>query len=185
MNKIFRALRVLRVFVVVSRQEQNMNHDDHEDFENQADYQGEDIRDEGTSPDGPYRMRAQSPLSLEAERVMTETIGCAIAVHRALGPGFLESIYRKAMRVELEVNHLAYEAECPIKVSYRGIAIPGQRVDLIVEGLIVVELKAVVRLDEVHRAQVISYLRTTGRRGGLLINFRVALLSHGLRRVVL
>jgi len=116
---------------------------------------------------------------------MTETIGCAIAVHRALGPGFLESIFRKAMRVELEARRLAYESERPVTVNYRGIEITGQRVDLIVERVIVVELKSVVRLDEVHRAQVISYLRTTGLRGGLLINFRVSTLSRGLRRVVL
>ena len=70
-------------------------------------------------------------------------------------------------------------------VKYRGVKIAGQRVDLIVEGQIVAELKAVVKLDEVHRAQLISYLRATGLRGGLLINFRVAVLRHGLRRVVL
>ena len=70
-------------------------------------------------------------------------------------------------------------------VNYRDVEIAGQRVDLIVEGQIVVELKAVVKLDDVHRAQLISYLRTTGLRGGLLVNFRVAVLRHGLRRVVL
>ncbi|HLG54242.1 MAG TPA: GxxExxY protein [Vicinamibacterales bacterium] len=130
-------------------------------------------------------MRLPSPLTPEADVVMTQTIGCAIAVHRALGPGFLESIYRKAMCIELESRDLAFEQERPVRVNYRGVEITGQRVDLIVEGLIVVELKAVVRLDEVHRAQLISYLRTTGLRGGLLINFRVAALRQGLRRVVL
>ena len=115
---------------------------------------------------------------------MTQTIGCAIAVHRALGPGFVESIYRRAMYIELEACHLAFQAERPIKVVYRDIEIPGQRVDLIVEGLIVVELKSVIRLDEVHRAQVISYLKTTGLRGGLLINFRAPTLRQGLRRIV-
>jgi GxxExxY protein len=131
-------------------------------------------------------MRVPSPLSPEAEQVMTRTIGCAIAVHKALGPGFLESIYKKAICIELETQNLRYERERPVSVSYRGIEIRGQRVDLIVEGLIVVELKSVVRLDNVHRAQVISYLRTTGLRGGLLVNFRVALLPKGgLMRIVL
>ena len=116
---------------------------------------------------------------------MRETIGCAIAVHRALGPGFLESIYKKAMCIELDARGLTYERERPIRVKYRDVEIPGQRVDLIVEGLIVVELKAVVRLDGVHRAQLISYLRTTGLRGGLLINFRVRVLKDGLQRIVL
>ena len=129
-------------------------------------------------------MRLPSPLSPEAESLMTQTIGCAIAVHRALGPGFLESIYRKAMYIELDAQRLAYETERPIKVVYRDIEIPGQRVDLIVEGLIVVELKSVMRLDEVHRAQLISYLKTAGLRGGLLINFRAPTLRQGLRRIV-
>ena len=117
--------------------------------------------------------------------MMTHTIGCALAVHRALGPGFLESIYRKAMCVELEARGLSYEVERPVCVSYRGVDIPGQRIDLIVGGLIVVELKTVARFDRVHVAQVISYLKTTGLRGGLLINFRVPLLVKGLKRIVL
>lgn len=133
----------------------------------------------------PSRMRHQSPLEPEADRMMTHTIGCAIAVHRALGPGFLESIYRKALCVELDARGLAYEVERSVRVSYRGVEIPGQRVDLIVGGLIVVELKTVVRLDGVHVGQVISYLKTTGLRGGLLINFRVPLLVKGLKRIVL
>jgi GxxExxY protein len=132
-----------------------------------------------------FRMRRISPLSPEADRMMTHTIGCAIAVHRALGPGFLESIYRKAMCVELDARGIPFEVERPVCVSYRGVDIPGQRIDLIVGGLIVVELKTVVRFDRVHLAQVISYLKTTGLRGGLLINFRVPLLVKGLKRIVL
>ena len=143
---------------------------------------GEDHEDD---PFSVKRMRAASPLSPEAERVMHATIGCAIAVHRALGPGFLESIYRKAMRVELETRKLAYECERSVDVVYRGVPISGQRIDLIIEGLIVVELKAVSGIEEIHRAQVISYLRTMGLRGGLLINFRVRVLKDGLRRIVL
>ena len=131
------------------------------------------------------RMRKQSPLEPEADRMMSHVIGCAIAVHRALGPGFVESIYRKAMCVELDARRLQYEVERPIRVAYRGVEIPGQRVDLIVGGLIIVELKAVARIDRVHVGQVISYLKTTGLRGGLLINFRVPLLVRGLKRIVL
>ena len=116
---------------------------------------------------------------------MHATIGCAIAVHRTLGPGYLESIYKKAMCIELESRGLQYVKERSIDVVYRGIPISGQRVDLIVEGLIVVELKAVESFAEIHRAQVISYLRTTGLRGGLLVNFRVRVLKDGLQRIVL
>jgi GxxExxY protein len=89
------------------------------------------------------------------------------------------------MQLELEERGLSYEAERPIAVAYRGKQLTGQRVDLIVGGLIIVELKSVVRLDDVHRAQLISYLRTTGLRGGLLINFRVSILQQGLKRIVL
>ena len=145
----------------------------------------EGLEDHEEDPFSPKRMRNASPLSPEAERVMHATIGCAIAVHRALGPGFLESIYRKAMSIELESRKIAYERERSIDVTYRGIPIPGQRIDLIVGGLIVVELKAVSGFEETHRAQGISYLRTLRLRGGLLINFRVRVLKDGLRRIVL
>jgi GxxExxY protein len=150
------------------------NHEEHEGVEGHEE-----------DPFSRFRMRNASPLSPRAERAMAETIGCAIRVHKALGPGFLESIYKKAMYVELEEAGLSYESERPVTVHYRNSDLAGQRVDLIVENQIVVELKSVVQLDDVHRSQLISYLRTTGLRGGLLINFRVALLKHGLRRVVL
>ncbi len=89
------------------------------------------------------------------------------------------------MHIELSARGLSYESEKAVTVQYRGIRIEGQRVDLVVEGLIVVELKAVARFDDVHKAQVMSYLRTTGLRGGLLINFRVPVLKRGLQRIVL
>ena len=130
-------------------------------------------------------LRVASPLSPEEERIIYEVIGSAIAVHRALGPGFLESIYRKAMCVELTKRNLAYKCERPIDVAYDGVSLRGQRIDLIVGRLIVVELKAVTRFEEIHRSQVISYLRTMGLRGGLLINFRVRMLKHGVCRIVL
>ena len=151
------------------------SHEGHDEIES---------HEEGGSRQGPG-IRLPSPLSVEAERAMHRTIGCAMAVHRSLGPGFLEAIYRQAMYLELETWRLAYERERPVRVVYRGVEIPGQRVDLIVEGLIVVELKSVTQLADVHRAQQISYLRTTGLRGGLLINFDVRLLKDGIQRVVL
>ena len=89
------------------------------------------------------------------------------------------------MYFEMDRAGLSYQCEQAVWVKYRDIQIPGQRVDLIVENLIVVELKAVARFDDVHRAQLISYLRTTGLRGGLLINFHVPVLHSGLKRIVL
>jgi GxxExxY protein len=96
----------------------------------------------------------------------------------------METIYHRAMLVELQSRRLTYESERPIKVVYRGVEIPGQRIDLIVERLIIVEIKAVARLDRVHEAQVISYLKTTGLQGGLRINFSASTLRQGLRRIV-
>jgi len=152
------------------------NHEEHEDHEGHFDDEGLIKRDERKvdplmrSP--WHRMRLPSPLPPETESVMTETIGCAIAVHRALGPGFLERIYRRAMYIELSARHLAYETEQPVKVVYRGIEIPGQRVDLIVEGVVVVELKSVMHLDRIHESQLISYLKTTGIRAGPVDEFQ-------------
>jgi GxxExxY protein len=127
----------------------------------------------------------RSTLSWREDQVMARVIGGAIEVHRALGPGFLESIYQRAMALELDARGLKFDQELPVHVSYRGVDIPGQRVDLIVEGLVVVELKALLRIDDVHVSQVISYLKTTRLRAGLLINFRVPLLRTGIRRIVL
>lgn len=146
-----------------------MNHERHEAYENSK----------------PHGMRLPSPLSAETERVITDVIGCAIEVHKALGPGFLESIYTKAMCIELEARRLPYERERAVSVVYRRVEIRGQRVDLIVASQVVVEVKAITRLEQIHHAQLISYLRTTGIRAGLLINFRVPMLAEGLRRIVL
>jgi GxxExxY protein len=128
---------------------------------------------------------AGAPIPESAEFLARRVIGCAISVHRALGPGFLEGIYRRAMCIELETQGLAYEAEKAITVLYRGWPIPGQRVDLVVGGDLIVELKAVASLEPAHVAKVISYLKTTGLRLGLLINFHALLLKNGIRRVAL
>jgi len=140
---------------------------------------------EGREGFHPFSMRLPTPLSPEAEDAMTQTIGAAIAVHKVLGPGYFESIYKKAMHVELTVQGIAYESEKAVVVKYRDVEISGHRIDLVVRGLIVVELKAVKRLEDVHRAQVISYLKTTGLNGGLLLNFNVPVLKVGLQRIVL
>lgn len=161
------------------------NHEEHERREGHEAKSGQEGCRAGERTPSPWlRMRLPSPLSPEAELVMTETIGAAIAVHRELGPGFMETIYHRAMLIELQSRRLTYESERPIKVVYRGVEIPGQRIDLIVERLIIVEIKAVARLDRVHDAQLISYLKTTGLRGGLLINFSASTLRQGLRRIV-
>jgi GxxExxY protein len=129
-------------------------------------------------------LRVSSPLNADQEKIVAQVIDCGVTVHRVLGPGFRERIYSRAFRLELDSRRLRFECEKPILVRYKDWAIPGQRVDLIVEELVLVEIKVVPRLRPVHRAQVISYLKTTGLRVGLLMNFNAALLKQGLQRVV-
>ncbi len=117
--------------------------------------------------------------------VAVATIGAALAVHRQLGPGFLESIYSKALSIELAARGLPFEKEKSIEVVYRGVPIRGQRIDLIVGRKVVVEVKAVSAIEPIHVAQLVSYLRTTELRLGLLINFHERLLKDGIRRVAL
>jgi len=128
--------------------------------------------------------RTVSTLPADVERVMHEVIGCALEVHRQLGPGFLETIYRKAMCLELTDRGVHFEEEKAIDVLYKGRSIHGQRLDLVAEGKVVLELKAVARLEAIHQSQVVSYLRATGLRAGLLVNFNTALLKDGLKRIV-
>jgi GxxExxY protein len=111
-------------------------------------------------------------------------IGAAIEVHRNLGPGFLESVYESALCIELERREISYARQPLVPVSYKGMAVGEARLDLLIEGKLIVELKAVDSLAPVHRAQVISYLRATGYHLGLLINFNCFPLRDGIKRVV-
>jgi GxxExxY protein len=123
-------------------------------------------------------------LTAEQEEIVSSIIGCAIAVHRELGPGFKEAIYHRAFSLELDSRGIPFESEKPILVKYRQWTIPGQKIDLIVRGIVLVELKAVPRLRAFHKYQVQSYLRTTGLPVGLLMNFNAPLLKDGLQRVM-
>ena len=125
-----------------------------------------------------------STLPPETEAVVRRTIGCGIEVHRTLGPGYLESICSQAMEIELRSQGLAFEREVSIIVPYKGHRIAGQRIDFIVEGRLILEIKSVARLEPVFEARLISYLRSTGLRAGLLMNFNAALLKDGLKRIV-
>jgi len=113
-------------------------------------------------------------------------IGSAIDVHRALGPGLLESAYRICLFHELRLRGLGVLKEVPLPLKYKGIQLEsGYRLDLIVEGRVIVEVKAVERVHPVAYAQVLTYLRLTGIRLGLLINFNTQSLRTGIRRIVL
>jgi GxxExxY protein len=140
--------------------------------------------------DGWHNPNEKEREAMEAgllEKELTEEIiGAAIEVHKALGPGLLESAYAACLRRELELRRIPFEAERPLPVEYKGKQVDcGYRLDLLVDRRVVVELKAVEELDPVHEAQLLTYLRLTGARVGLLINFNVPLLTDGVRRRVL
>ena len=111
-------------------------------------------------------------------------LGCALTVHRALGPGLLESAYEACLVHELRKARLDYQQQLTLPLVYDGEVIDtGYRLDLLVEGLVVVEIKAVDHLMEVHRAQLLSYLKLGGYRLGYLLNFNVSLMKNGITRM--
>lgn len=112
-------------------------------------------------------------------------IGAAIEVHRVLGPGFLERAYEEAMAVELQLRGLTCERQVAVALEYKGRPVGTQRLDLLVGGSLIVELKAVEALLPIHSAQVLSYLRASGMPLALLINFNVPVLKQGIKRLVL
>ncbi len=117
--------------------------------------------------------------------IASQIIGAAIAVHRALGPGLLESAYQECLMHELGLCNLKFESEFPIAVSYKGLAIGvAYRGDLLVENKVIVELKTVGTVLPVHKAQLLTYLRLAKRELGLLINFNVPVMRDGIHRVV-
>ncbi|MGH7476898.1 MAG: GxxExxY protein [Longimicrobiales bacterium] len=123
---------------------------------------------------------------MQINQLSEQIIGAAIAIHRELGPGLLESAYEACMVYELTMRGLGYERQKLLSVMYGDRQIDcGYRVDLLVATQIVVELKAVERLDPIHTAQMLTYLKLSGCHLGLLINFNVPVLRNGIRRLVL
>ncbi|MCU0607857.1 MAG: GxxExxY protein [Candidatus Edwardsbacteria bacterium] len=112
-------------------------------------------------------------------------IGCAIEVHRQLGPGLLESIYERALLFELSAQGVPVESQVLVPIIYKGERLGEHRMDIVVDGKVIVELKAVDRIEPVFEAQLLSYLKLTNQRLGLLINFNVPVLKNGIKRVIL
>ena len=119
------------------------------------------------------------------DKLTEKIIGCAIEVHRQLGPGLLESFYESALNIELEAAGMTVRRQVAAPIHYRGKLIGEHRVDLIVEDSVVVELKSVERFDPVFEAQILTYLKITKLHVGLLINFNTRLLRDGVKRFVL
>ena len=120
-----------------------------------------------------------------SDELTEQIIGAAIEVHRILGPGLLESIYEEALCMEFEMRDLAHERQKEVDVIYKGHVIKGQRIDLLVADQVVVELKAVAKLPDVSTAQTLSYLKATGLKRALLLNFGEKRLVDGLKRLSL
>lgn len=121
----------------------------------------------------------------EINEITDRIIGCAIRVHRTLGPGLLHAPYLFALNIELDGLNIEHALEVPLPVTYEGKTLPcGYRLDMVVEGKVVVEVKSVERLLPIHRAQLITYLKLGKYAAGLLLNFNAPLLKDGLVRVV-
>jgi GxxExxY protein len=111
-------------------------------------------------------------------------IGAAIEVHRQLGPGLDEILYENALSIELRLRGIAFARQVIIPVVYKGKAIGEKQLDFVIDGKLIVELKAVEQIASVHKAQVLTYLKITGHKIGLLINFNVPALKEGIRRII-
>ena len=136
-----------------------------------------------------YRLRKFNPEAFygkkqkhEFEVLSEKIIGASIKVHKELGPGFLENIYEEALKIELSKNQIKFETQKEVKIEYREIEIGTHRLDMIVENQIIIELKAIRELTDVHFAQIRSYLKATALKVGLLLNFAKPTLE--IKRVV-
>lgn len=124
-------------------------------------------------------------LDDKTELLIQNIIGAAIDVHRELGPGYLEKVYEQAMSIELRHRGLAFATQVSIPVHYKNVKIHGQVLDMVVEEQVILELKSVEILLPIYEAQIISYLKSTGIKVGLLINFKEMLVKDGIKRFIL
>jgi GxxExxY protein len=126
------------------------------------------------------------PTRTSVNRITEEVIGAAIAVHRALGPGLLESAYQECLCQKLALRGVPFERQVPLPLEYKGIRCEcGYRLDILVNGTVVVEVKSIEAIAPIHEAQLLTYLRLGGWNIGLLMNFNVVVLKDGIRRRVL
>jgi len=131
------------------------------------------------------RNASSNKLPLQDDPLTRKIIACAIEVHRRLGPGLLEKLYQEAMVIEMELNGLKVEKNVKIPVEYKGKPIGDYFIDLLVEGAVILELKSVERHDTVFETQILSYMKLTGKKVGLLINFNSKMVKDGIKRFVL
>jgi GxxExxY protein len=123
-------------------------------------------------------------MEIEINKLMGEVIGAAIEVHKSLGPGLLESAYEECLCRELDLRNILFERQKALPIEYKGVRLDcGYRLDVVVDDRIILELKACDSLLPIHEAQLLTYLRLTGIKVGLIINFNVAVLKQGIKRL--
>jgi len=133
-----------------------------------------------------YHGGTETRSELVLEDLTNKIIGAAIEVHKELGPGLMESAYEECLCHELRLRGVGFERQLPLPVEYKGLKLEcGYRLDVVVEDAVILELKCVERVLPVHVAQLMTYLKMTGKRVGLIINFKVEVLSRGIVRRVL
>lgn len=129
--------------------------------------------------------RAQRTQRMDENELSNLIVGAAIEVHRSLGPGLLESTYEECLCHELFLNHIPFQRQAPMPVVYKGIRLDcGYRVDIIVDKKVILELKSVAEVKPIHKAQLLTYLKLSGLKLGMLLNFNVQLMKDGINRFV-
>lgn len=131
-----------------------------------------------------FRGRADSGIDQATEDLGEQVLGAAVEVHRVIGPGFPESVYRKALSGELTLRGIAHVCEALVPIYYKGELVGEGRIDILVADCIVIEMKCVETLTQVHRAQAIAYLQAKKLKLAFLLNFNSAILKDGIKRVV-
>jgi len=123
---------------------------------------------------------------MDINQLTGKVIGAAIEAHKSLGPGLLESIYEECLCIELRLRKIPFERQRELPIEYKGVTLDcGYRLDIVVDERLIVELKACESLQPIHQAQLLTYLRLTGIKYGLLINFNVPVLKEGIKRLAL
>jgi GxxExxY protein len=131
-----------------------------------------------------FREKKERRADDETEQLASDVIAAAIEVHRHLGPGLPETSYRRAMSRELTLRHIPHTCECAVPIHYKGELVGEGRVDILVAGRLVVEVKVVECVNKIHVAQTIAYLQALKLQLGLILNFNVAIMKDGIRRVI-
>jgi GxxExxY protein len=155
------------------------NHQDRQGHEGESNHQGRQGQH-----DDERRKTEFAPVPQRVDEIVRDVVDAAFAVHSELGPGFDERVYHRALLVEFRNRSLTFAEQVLVPVKYRGETLCHYRMDLIVADVVLVEVKAVKELLPIHQAQLMAYLKATAKRVGLLVNFNVKLIKHGIRRFV-